>query len=287
MAVLLAALALLAGIGGSPQRTAPSTPRVSLTVTYWADETKPADFERWTVTCLPRGGIVADAARRVQAARLADRRGVRATADRHALQHDLRRAAEGGRQGHDRRRPRLVVVPATEWLRDRPLEPLLTVADPGGRERRSLIHRGRSGDRPPAARTTLIAMPIGYTTDLSDLRPEQLTGFFEGWPRPPAPERHLATLRGSYRTVIALDEEAGTVVGFVNAISDGVLSAFVPLLEVLPSYRGRGIGTELVRRLLEELEGLYSIDVVCDEELRPFYERFGMEPLLAMAVRNR
>ncbi len=58
MAVLLAALALLAGIGGSPQRTAPSTPRVSLTVTYWADETKPADFERWTVTCLPRGGTL-------------------------------------------------------------------------------------------------------------------------------------------------------------------------------------------------------------------------------------
>lgn len=56
MAVVLAALALLAGIGGSPQRTAPSTPRVSLTVTYWADETKPAAFERWTVTCLPRGG---------------------------------------------------------------------------------------------------------------------------------------------------------------------------------------------------------------------------------------
>jgi len=161
------------------------------------------------------------------------------------------------------------------------------VADPGGRERRSLIHRGRSRDRPPAARTTLIAMPIGYTTDLSDIRPEQLTGFFEGWPRPPAPERHLATLRGSYRTVIALDEEAGTIVGFVNAISDGVLSALVPLLEVRPSYRRRGIGTELVRRLLEELEGLYSIDVVCDEELRPFYERFGMEPLLAMAVRNR
>ena len=58
MAVVLAALALLAGIGGSPQRTASITPRVSLTVTYWPDETKPATLERWTVTCAPRGGTL-------------------------------------------------------------------------------------------------------------------------------------------------------------------------------------------------------------------------------------
>ena len=119
-------------------------------------------------------------------------------------------------------------------------------------------------------------MPIGYTTDLSDVRPEQLTGFFEGWPRPPAPERHLATLRGSYRTVIALDEEAGTVVGFVNAISDGALSAFVPLLEVLPSYRGRGIGRSSSQRLLAELKDLYPSTSFAIRNFVPFYERFGM-----------
>ena len=53
------------------------------------------------------------------------------------------------------------------------------------------------------------------------------------------------------------------------------------------SHRGRGIGTELVRRLLAELDGLYSVDLVCDAKLRPFYERFGMQPLLAMALRRR
>ncbi len=29
-----------------------------------------------------------------------------------------------------------------------------------------------------------------------------------------------------------------SVVGFVNALSDGRLSAYIPLLEVLPDYRG-------------------------------------------------
>lgn len=88
---------------------------------------------------------------------------------------------------------------------------------------------------------------------------------------------------------MVLAREAGDphVVGFVNAISDGHLSAFIPLLEVLPAHRGQGIGAELVRRLLGELDGLYSIDLVCDEELRPFYERFEMQPLLGMALRRR
>ncbi|HEU0303212.1 MAG TPA: GNAT family N-acetyltransferase [Gaiellaceae bacterium] len=130
-------------------------------------------------------------------------------------------------------------------------------------------------------------MAVEYTTELAGVEPEHLHGFFEGWPSPPSPERHLEILRGSYRVVIAREVGSPQVVGFVNALSDGHLSAFVPLLEVLPSHRGQGIGTELVRHLLAELDDLYSVDVVCDDELRSFYERFDMQPLLAMAFRRR
>jgi ribosomal protein S18 acetylase RimI-like enzyme len=86
--------------------------------------------------------------------------------------------------------------------------------------------------------------------------------------------------------VLARDED-GRVVGFVSSLSDGELAAYVPLLEVLPEWQGRGIGTELVRRLLERLDGLYMVDVVCDDELVPFYEGFGMTRLRAMGLRNR
>lgn len=129
-------------------------------------------------------------------------------------------------------------------------------------------------------------MPIEYTTDLSGVEAAHLRGFFQGWPSPPTTERQLDILRGSFRVVLAREQGEPHVVGFVNALSDGVLSAFVPLLEVLPSYRGRGIGSELMRRLIDELGDLYAVDVVCDPELRPFYERFGMQPLLAMALRR-
>jgi ribosomal protein S18 acetylase RimI-like enzyme len=127
---------------------------------------------------------------------------------------------------------------------------------------------------------------IDYVTDLAGIEPEQLQGFFVGWPRPPSPERHLEILRGSDHVVLAKD--GLRVVGFVTAISDGVISAYIPLLEVLPEHQDRGIGAELVRRLLAELGDLYMIDLVCDEDVVAFYERLGLQRWDAgMGVRNR
>ncbi|MFC4062952.1 GNAT family N-acetyltransferase [Planomonospora corallina] len=126
---------------------------------------------------------------------------------------------------------------------------------------------------------------IRYTTDMDMIEADQLRGFFVGWPVPPSADKHLAVLRGSHRTVVAMDE-SGRVVGFVNMISDGVLTAFIPWLEVLPEYQGQGIGTELVRRILAEAGDLYSVDLVCDPPLRPYYERLGMSPLQGMGLRS-
>ena len=83
-----------------------------------------------------------------------------------------------------------------------------------------------------------------------------------------------------------MEEESGRIAGFITAISDGVLSAYIPHLEVLPSYQGQGIGTELVRRMLEKLSGLYMIDLLCDPEVQPFYARCGMKPATGMMIRN-
>jgi ribosomal protein S18 acetylase RimI-like enzyme len=126
---------------------------------------------------------------------------------------------------------------------------------------------------------------ISYTESPEGLRPEQLEGFFEGWPDHPTTAGHLEILRRSSHVVLAFDGDA--VVGFVTAVSDGVLAAYVPLLEVVPSHRGRGIGSELMRRLMDRLAGLYMVDLVCDEERQGFYESFGMRPARAMVIRRR
>ncbi|WP_372699860.1 GNAT family N-acetyltransferase [Arthrobacter sp. JSM 101049] len=124
-----------------------------------------------------------------------------------------------------------------------------------------------------------------YTFDVSGLVPADLPGgFFVGWPSPPSPEKHLQVLRGSYRALVAL--EAGRVVGFITAISDGVATAFIPWLEVLPEAQGRGIGSVLVRRMQDELADLYSIDLVCDDGVAPFYDQLGWHRAQAMIQRN-
>ncbi|MBE4907779.1 GNAT family N-acetyltransferase [Bacillus luteolus] len=123
-----------------------------------------------------------------------------------------------------------------------------------------------------------------YTTSLDSISSEMLTGFFDGWPNPPSQEKHFQLLKNSYKVVLALDDKQ--VVGFITAISDGVLSAYIPLLEVLPAYKNKGIGKELVRRMFEELQDHYMIDLICDDELQPYYEKFGMKKAKGMVVRN-
>lgn len=126
---------------------------------------------------------------------------------------------------------------------------------------------------------------ITYTDSLANITPQQLEGgFFVGWRNPPSPENHLRLLQGSYKVWLALDDD--TVVGFITAISDGVLTAFIPLLEVLPEYQGQHIGTELTRRMFDSLSRLYSIDLLCDVDIIPFYQRLGMQQANAMLIRN-
>ncbi len=38
--------------------------------------------------------------------------------------------------------------------------------------------------------------------------------------------------------------------------------------------------------MLALLEGTYMVDLCCDEELVPFYERFGMRRLAGMGLRD-
>ena len=128
---------------------------------------------------------------------------------------------------------------------------------------------------------------IRYTDRLDRVGAQDLEGFFVGWPDPPTPETHLELLRRSDHVVLAIDDENDRVVGFITALSDGVVSAFIPLLEVLPEHRRGGIGSELLRRMLEKVQHVYKVDMLCDEGVKPLYARLGMRPFMGMTNRPR
>lgn len=130
-----------------------------------------------------------------------------------------------------------------------------------------------------------MAPTLTFTTSLDGIDQAALAGgFFDGWVSPPSLDQHLALLRGSSHVALALDGDR--VVGFGNALSDGILSAYIPLLEVLPPYRRQGTGSNLVRMLLDEVEQLYMVDVICDDGVVPFYEALGFQRAGGVVRRN-
>ncbi len=62
------------------------------------------------------------------------------------------------------------------------------------------------------------------------------------------PERFARMMAGSDRTAVAWDE--GQVVGFARALCDGVSNGYLSMVAVAETHRGRGIGRELVHRLM-------------------------------------
>lgn len=115
---------------------------------------------------------------------------------------------------------------------------------------------------------------ISYTKDMNRITENMLGGFFDGWPNPPSPATHLKILRSSYRAIVAIDIKTNKAVGFINAVSDGVLSAYIPLLEVNKAYQGKGIGKWLVSLMIKECKDLYMTDICHDEELTQYYTKF-------------
>ena len=86
-------------------------------------------------------------------------------------------------------------------------------------------------------------------------------------------ERRLEILRGSDRALLAPPATTGRLVGFVTAITDGVLSAFIPLLEVLPEYQGQGSAANS-SAASSPSSRIFTWSTSSRPELEPFDRRF-------------
>lgn len=69
------------------------------------------------------------------------------------------------------------------------------------------------------------------------------------------------------------------IIGMVQITGDGILSFYLQYLVVIPQYRNRGIGRELVERALCRIKELAHVDAVIalftSSENKPFYQKLG------------
>lgn len=99
-----------------------------------------------------------------------------------------------------------------------------------------------------------------------------------GWNR--MEREYTSPLLTSYYHIAAYD--GNRLVGYIDCVSNGVTDAYIQDLMVHPEHQGRGLGTDLMNRMIRRLkeQRIYMISVVYEESLQPFYARFGFQPML-------
>ena len=88
-------------------------------------------------------------------------------------------------------------------------------------------------------------------------------------------EKFKKMIENTGRTVVAL--EGTRVVGFARALCDEVSNGYISMVAVVADVRGRGVGRELVRRLIGEDTGVTWV-LRAGRGSRGFWEKMGFKP---------
>lgn len=72
--------------------------------------------------------------------------------------------------------------------------------------------------------------------------------------------------------------DGSQLVGFARVITDDVYRAFIEDIIVEETWRGQGVGREIVRRLLTRLGHVQEVFLSCRDELVTYYGALGFKP---------
>ena len=95
-------------------------------------------------------------------------------------------------------------------------------------------------------------------------------------------EQTLRALKNSLYDIIAVDNE--NVIGMGRLIGDGLYFTVVDIV-VTPEYQGKGIGRELIKRILDYADNQTppgsraSIQLISEKGKESFYEKAGFKKL--------
>jgi ribosomal protein S18 acetylase RimI-like enzyme len=125
---------------------------------------------------------------------------------------------------------------------------------------------------------------IAYRNDCAGIDWRELAAVIE---RAPLGKRDPAILQVTFGRsyAVCFATEGGRLVGAGRAISDGAVQSAIYDVVVLPECQGRGIGAEIVRRLLARLP-TKAVLLVSAPGKEEFYRKLGFKRLRTAMLRR-
>lgn len=119
-------------------------------------------------------------------------------------------------------------------------------------------------------------MAITYS-EQREFDPRQLQELFlsVGWSSGNYPDDLALAMRNSHSVVSAWDGDR--LVGLMNALSDGAMTAYFHYLLVMPEYQSQGIGRRMVSQMLDQYESYARKVLIAYDREIGFYEKCGFE----------
>jgi len=89
------------------------------------------------------------------------------------------------------------------------------------------------------------------------------------------PDKLQIALSNSHSVYSAWDGDK--LVGLINALSDGIMTAYFHYLLVRPDYQGQGIGRQLIGYMLQDYKEYSRKVLIAYNEAIPFYQKYGFK----------
>lgn len=112
---------------------------------------------------------------------------------------------------------------------------------------------------------------------IKEFNKEELQDLFlsVSWDSGNYPDLLQLAIRNSHQVISAWEKDR--LIGLMNSISDGAMTAYFQYLLVRPQYQGQGIGTKLVKQMLTEYKDYARKVLIAYEKEFDFYKACGFE----------
>jgi ribosomal protein S18 acetylase RimI-like enzyme len=127
-------------------------------------------------------------------------------------------------------------------------------------------------------------VPLQWSDSIADLDWDELTALYRA---APLGNKNAAGLKTAYSNSMfhCVVREHGRLVGVGRVLADGADCAYICDVALLPSHQGRGLGKEIVARLLERSSGHKKIILYSVPGKEAFYRKLGFKRMnTAMAI---